>query len=175
MLDCGVSGNYRFVADRTAALFASGERADFDRCAGVLAAITDHVSFVGAFGAGTTLKLIASLLVPVHTLAAAEALALARRAGIDPAVAFDAIKGSQASSAMFETRGASMVAQDYAGPALSEYHRRNVVPALELAHRAGGHFPLLHAMDACYREAIGAGFGSLDQSGILAFLLEREY
>jgi 3-hydroxyisobutyrate dehydrogenase-like beta-hydroxyacid dehydrogenase len=174
MLDCSVSGNQRYVADRTAALFASGERADFDRCSTMLAAITDRVSFVGAFGAGTTLKLIASLLVPVHTLAAAEALALAYRAGIDPAIAFDAIKGSQASSAMFETRGAAMVAQAYGGPPMADYHRRNVAPTLELADRMGGHYPLLHAMDACYRAAIDAGFGSLDQSGLFAYLRQRD-
>ena len=92
MLDCAISGNSRYIADRTAALFASGDRPAFDECVPVLNAITDHVTYVGPFGAGTTLKLIASLLVPVHTLAAAEALTFASRAGVDLQLVFDAIK-----------------------------------------------------------------------------------
>jgi L-threonate 2-dehydrogenase len=174
MLDCSISGNHRYVSDRTAALFASGSRTDYERCESVLTAITGHVAFVGEFGAGTTLKLIASLLVPVHTLVAAEALALAKRSGLDPALVLDAIKGSQASSTMFETRGAAMVAGDFAGPSLSDYHRRNIVPTLALAESRGGHYPLLRAMDACYRQAMDAGFGHLDQSAIIAYLLERD-
>lgn len=172
MLDCSISGNARYVRERSAALFASGDRADFDRCAAVLAAITSKVAFVGGFGAGSTLKLIASLLVPVHTLAAAEALELATRSGLDPHVVFEAIRGTQASSAMFETRGAAMVAGDFAGPALSDYHQRNIVPTLALAEQHGGHYPLLRAMDTCYRAAIDAGFGELDQSGLLSYLMQ---
>jgi 3-hydroxyisobutyrate dehydrogenase len=171
MLDCAVSGNHRYVADRTAALFVSGDRADYDRCSGLLAAVTDHVTYVGPFGNGSILKLIASLLVPIHTLAAAEALALAKRAGIEPALAHEAIRGTQASSVMFDTRGAAMVAGDDTGPALADYHARNIVPALELAGAAGGDYPLLRAMAACYRQAIAADFGAFDQSAMFRFLL----
>ncbi len=44
---------------------------------------TDHALYAGAFGAATKLKLVANLLVAVHTVAAAEAMLLVERAGLD--------------------------------------------------------------------------------------------
>lgn len=173
MLDCGISGNHRYVANWTAGLFASGARADFDRCAGVLAAMTPRVTYVGAFGAGTTVKLVASLLVPVHTLAAAEALNLARRAGVEPRLVLAALQGTQASSGMLESRGERMVAGDFSGPPLADYYERNVTATLELASAVGGSYPLLDTMAACYRDAIARGFGDRDQSAMLAYLEAR--
>ena len=173
MLDCGISGNHRYVANWTAGLFASGPRADFDRCADVLAAMTPRVTYVGAFGAGTTVKLVASLLVPVHTLAAAEALTLAQRAGVDPHLVLAALTGTQASSGMLESRGERMAAADFSGPALSDYYERNVRATLELARSVGGSYPLLDTMAACYRDAIERGFGESDQSAMLAYLQAR--
>lgn len=173
MLDCAVSGNYRYVKARSAALFVGGEARHYEQCATVLAAITDHVTHVGEFGAGTTLKLLASLLVPVHTLAAAEALALASRAGISLQTVFEAIKGSQASSAMFETRGAMMVSEDYRGGEITlQGYYRNVAKTIELATELGGHYPLLSAMETCFRRAITSGYGENEPSGIIEFLLK---
>lgn len=173
MLDCAVSGNYRYVKARSAAMFVGGDARDYERAAAVLAAITDHVTHVGGFGAGTTLKMIASLLVPVHTLAAAEAFALAARAGISLQTVFDAIKGSQASSAMFETRGAMMVSGAYraAGTSLEGYYQ-NVAKTMGLAAELGGHYPLLSAMESCFKEAIANGWGELEPAGIIEFLLK---
>jgi 3-hydroxyisobutyrate dehydrogenase-like beta-hydroxyacid dehydrogenase len=170
MLDCGISGNHRYVANWTAGLFASGPRAVFDRCSHVLAAMTPRVTYVGEFGTGTTLKLVASLLVPVHTLAAAEALALAERAGVDPRLALSALQGTQASSGMLESRGARMAAGDFSGPPLADYFERNVRATLELARTVGGRYPLLERMADCYRDAIARGLGDLDQSAMLAYL-----
>ena len=172
MLDCGISGNHRYVANWTAGLFASGARSDFDRCSEVLSAMTPRVSYVGEFGAGTTLKLVASLLVPVHTLAAAEALMLAKRAGVDPQLALSALQGTQASSGMLESRGARMAAMDFSGPPLADYYERNVRATLDLARDVGGCYPLLDKMAECYRDAIARGLGELDQSAMLAYLAD---
>lgn len=173
MLDCGISGNHRYVTNWTAGLFASGPRAAFDACSDVLAAMTPRVTYVGEFGAGTTVKLIASLLVPVHTLAAAEALLLAERAGVDPHLALTALQGTQASSGMLESRGVRMAAMDFSGPPLAEYYERNVRATLELARHVGGCYPLLESMAECYRDAIGRGLGDLDQSAMFAYLAGR--
>ena len=173
MLDCAVSGNQRYINARSAALFVGGEARDYQRYAAAPAAITDYVTHVGEFGAGTTLKLLASLLVPIQTLAAAEAFALASRPGISLQTVFDAIQGSQVSSAMFETRGAMMVSGDYRGGDITlQGYCRNVAKTMELASELGGHYPLLSAMERCFRNAIEAGYGQTEPSGIIEFLLK---
>lgn len=173
MLDGAVSGNPFYVAKRQAVIFVGGDAAAFETARPVLEAATDTVRHVGSFGAGTALKLLASLLVPVHTLAAAEALQLGIRAGIAPEAIFEAIKGTQASSQMFETRGAAMVKRDYSAfnAALEGYYTGNVAMTRALAARVGGRYPLLEAMAALYGECVAAGEASRDQATIFEYLM----
>ena len=78
LLDCPISGSPGMVAPRRATTFASGDRASVDRVAPVLDAVSGPWVYTGEFGTGARMKYIANLLLAVHTVAAAEAIALAR-------------------------------------------------------------------------------------------------
>ncbi|MDX1486014.1 MAG: NAD(P)-dependent oxidoreductase [Alphaproteobacteria bacterium] len=190
MVDCTISGNPVYIAARNAAVFAGGDRAAFDRWAPVLRDITDKVTWMGPFGTGRLAKFVALYLVAVHTLAAAEAFELASRAGLDRAAMFEAIKGSNATSAMFESRGALMVDRDYedydadkrretkARQARGEVPNRgmaNRVRQIErlgrLAAELGGRYPLLAAMNQAYGEAVAGGFGVYDIAEVFEYLM----
>src|SRR5262249_12047142 len=84
---CPLSGTASKMRARDIAVYASGDPAALKRSHDVLAAFSRVQHEVGAFGNGTRMKLIANHLVAVHHTAAAEALLLARRAGLDPALA----------------------------------------------------------------------------------------
>ena len=172
--DCAVSGNPGFVAARSASIFVSGHESAFVPHRDVLADITDNVTFAGAFGAGTALKLIVSALIPVHTLAAAEAMSLASRAGIDRQLLYDAIAGTPASSGMFETRGKSMVDGTYAANVTLNGYLKNITMALDLAEQISGEYPLLTRMHDVFRDAADAGFGSMDQSAVFDYLMGKK-
>ena len=85
----------------------------------VLAAFTRGVHDVGEFGNGSAVKFIANLLVAIHNVAAAEALVLAERAGLDLAAVLTAVADGAGSSDMFEVRGPAMAAGDYSGPGVT--------------------------------------------------------
>ena len=190
LLDGAVSGNPHYMAARNAAIFIGGDRAAFETYAPMLRDITARVTWVGEFGAGRLAKFVAFYLVCVHTLAAAEALELATRAGLDRAAMFEAIKGSNATSAMFESRGALMAARDYAGydagkrpenrgrenvPGRGMANRsKNVANLAALAHDLGGSYPLLDAMDALYAEAAASGFGAHDIAEVFEYLIRDD-
>src|SRR5580700_5577736 len=82
LLDCPISGSPGMVAPRLATTFASGEQESVEKVSEVLDAISGPWVYTGAFGTGAQLKYIANLLLAVHTVAAAEAMALARRSGL---------------------------------------------------------------------------------------------
>lgn len=171
MMDCTVTGNQTFIARRQSGMFVSGEREAFDRFEGVLRDVTDNVAYVGAFGAGTAVKLIAALLTAVNNLAAAEAFAMATRAGVDRQALYDAIAGTPASSGMFESRGKYMVTRDYGpGGSLGGY-LRNLALTVDLADTVGGDYKLLRDTVATLQAATKAGYGELEQSGVLEYLL----
>lgn len=191
MVDCTISGNPVYIAARNAAVFAGGDRDAFDRWAPVLRDFTDKVTWVGPFGAGRLAKFVALYLVAVHTLAAAEAFELATRAGLDRAAMFEAIKGSNATSVMLESRGALMVDRDYedydsdkrretkARQARGEVPNRGMANRVrqidrlgKLAEALGGRYPLLDAMGGAYNEAVTGGFGVYDIAEVFEYLME---
>ena len=191
MVDCTISGNPVYIAARNAAIFVGGDRAAFERWAPVLRDITDKVTWMGPFGTGRIAKFVALYLVATHTLAAAEALELATRAGLDRAAMLEAIVGSNATSAMFESRGALMVERDYQGydsdkrreskarqaagrvPNRGMANRSHQIGRMaKLAAALGGSYPLLDAMNRTYAEAVEAEFGVYDIAEVFEYLME---
>ncbi len=191
MVDCTISGNPVYIEARNAAIFAGGDREAFDRWANVLRDITDKATWMGPFGAGRLAKYVALYLVATHTLAAAEAFELATRAGLDRAAMFEAIKGSNASSAMLESRGELMVDRVYEGydsdkrreskareaeGKLATRGMANRVRQIEnlakLATELGGEYPLLDAMNGAYAEAVKAEFGAYDIAEVFEYLMD---
>ncbi|PZS16078.1 MAG: NAD(P)-dependent oxidoreductase [Pseudonocardiales bacterium] len=116
MLDCPLSGTASQMETRDVAVYASGDRDALARQQEVLAAFSRAQYNVGRFGNGTKLKLIANHLVTIHNVAAAEALLLAERAGLDLEFALAALTDGAGSSRMLEVRGPMMVAKDFSRP-----------------------------------------------------------
>ncbi|MDE0048379.1 MAG: NAD(P)-binding domain-containing protein [Rhodospirillales bacterium] len=173
-LDCAVSGNPNYMRARTAAIFVSGDADIFDAHRPILEDITENVSHVGAFGAGTALKAVVTALIPVHTLAAAEAFALATRAGLDRRVVFDAIAGTPASSGMFETRGKAMIDGEHSRAVSIEGYLKNIGIATELAGSVGGDYPLFATMKEVFERTIAAGLTGVDQSVVFDYLMRGD-
>jgi len=163
LLDCPISGSPGMVAPRLATTFASGEQESVDRVALVLDAISGPWVYTGAFGTGAQLKYIANLLLAVHTVAAAEAMALARSSGLDLSLVQRTLDTSIASSAIWTQRGPLMAERRWSpapGP-VSTLH-----PILEQiadhASRTGLSAPVFAAAKEVFDQALADGRGDLD-------------
>jgi putative dehydrogenase len=163
LLDCPISGSPGMVAPRLATTLASGDRESVEKVAKVLDAISGPWVYTGAFGTGTQLKYIANLLLAVHTVAAAEAMALARRSGLDLELVQKTLDTSIASSAIWTQRGPLMAERHYTpapGPV------RTLHPILEQiavhASRAGLSAPVFAAAKEVFDQALADGCGDLD-------------
>src|SRR5207244_5928602 len=108
LLDCPISGSPGMVAPRLATTFVSGEPDSVDAVRAVLDAISGPWVYTGAFGTGASLKYVANLLIGIHTVAAAEAMLLAERLGLDLELVQQTLDPSIASSAIFKQRGPVM-------------------------------------------------------------------
>lgn len=173
MLDCPVSGTPGMLEAGRGAFFVSGDRAVADGVKDVLEAICPRATWVGDIGAGAATKSVATALVAIHNLAAAEGLAIAAREGGDIRAVHEAISGSPAGSAMFEMRGALMAAREYApgGGSLDGYLR-----GLSRVHdtvAGAGATPLLDVTRKWYDDAVAAGHTGQDQASIFEYLLEK--
>lgn len=174
MLDCPISGTPGMLEAGRGAFFVSGDRAVADSIRKVLEAICPRTTWVGDVGAGAATKSVATALVAIHNLAAAEGLAIAAREGGDIAAVHEAIAGSPAGSAMFEMRGALMAKREYTsgGGSLDGYLR-----GLSRVHgdvSPLGATPLLDVTRDWYQAAVDAGHTGQDQASIFEYVLKTE-
>ena len=89
-------------------IFGSGDADAFKRSLPVMAGMSRAQGYLGALGNGSVMKYIANLLVSIHNVAAAEAMVLGMKAGLDPALLYDTLSDSAGTSRMFEVRGPLM-------------------------------------------------------------------
>jgi 3-hydroxyisobutyrate dehydrogenase-like beta-hydroxyacid dehydrogenase len=119
LLDCPLSGTGGQARAKDVVAYLSGPPDGKARALPVLRAMTRRVHDVGEFGTRSAVKFVANLLVAVHNVAAAEALVLAERAGLDLGTVLDAVADGAGTSAIFEVRGPAMAARDYTRPGMA--------------------------------------------------------
>ena len=171
LLDCPLSGTGAQARAKDLLVYASGSRAAYRACTGVFDGIARGHHFLGAFGNGSKMKYVANLLVAIHNVAAAEAMVLARKAGLDPALALKVVGDGAGSSRMLQVRGPMMVRDDYSDATMKvEVWQKDMHIIGEYATRLGCPTPLFAASAPIYTAAIAEGFGKEDTGAVAAVL-----
>ena len=167
LLDCPISGSPGMVGPRLATTFASGDQASIDAVAPVLDAISGPWVYTGAFGTGARMKYIASMLLATHTVAAAEAMVLARRSGLDLELVQHTLDNSIAASAIWKQRGPLMQRRAWRpapGP-IDTLH--SILEQIEDSAAAAGLVtPVFTAAKTVFDKAVADGWGELDISSV---------
>ena len=171
LLDCPLSGTGAQAAVKDLAVYASGDRAAFERCPPVFEGFARSHVYLGAFGNGSRMKFVANLLVAIHNVAAAEAFVLGRKAGLDPETVYKVIADGAGSSRMFEVRGPMMATGDYEPPSISvELWKKDMRVIGEFAAELGAPTPLFAATGPLYAAAAASGNGGRDTASVCAVL-----
>ena len=169
-LDCPVSGTSAMVARGDGLIIAGGEPALVERWRPLLEAMLPRVVHVGPAGHATFVKLVANLLVGVHSLAAAEALTMARRAGLDLARVLEILTSGAAGSRMLEVRGPMIAREDFPPQMKLELFMKDLHLIQEAAQSVGAPIPLTDASERLYAAALRAGHGGEDLSVVVRAL-----
>lgn len=173
LLDCPVSGTAAQARNGDLMVFASGDEEAVHRTVPVFEAVGRTWRYVGDFGIGMKLKFVANLLIAVHNLAAAEALVLGIKAGLDPQLVYEVISDSAATSRMFEVSGPLIIERNYepASSKVSVLHKDlQLIRAFATDLRA--HTPLAATTAEYYTAAMALGMQSMEDCSV-ALLLEQ--
>jgi 2-hydroxy-3-oxopropionate reductase len=143
MLDAPVSGGEPKAIDGTLAIMVGGERALFDEIKdGVLLKMGASAVYCGGIGAGNTTKLANQVIVACNIAAVSEGFMLAKKAGVDPALVFDAIKGGLAGSTVMNAKLPMMLGGNFNPGFKIDLHIKDLNNALESGHKVGAPLPL---------------------------------
>lgn len=169
-LDCPISGTSGMVAQGNGVIFVGGEPAAYKRWRPLLESILPGPVHIGAAGQAMLLKLVANLLVALNSAAAAEALAMARRGGLDPRMVVDVLRTGAATSRMLDVRGPMMVAGEFPAQMKLDLFMKDLHLIQDAAGTVGARLPLTDVAERLYAAAHEAGHGAEDLAVVITEL-----
>jgi 3-hydroxyisobutyrate dehydrogenase-like beta-hydroxyacid dehydrogenase len=173
LLDCPLSGTGAQARAKDLLIYVSGERAAYKKISPVLPAFTSANFYVGPFGSGSKMKFVANLLVAIHNVAAAEAMVLGMKAGLDPAMILKVVAGGAGGSRMFQVRGPMMVKGDYSEATMkNEVWQKDMTIIGDFARSLDCPTPLFAASAPIYNAAMAMGLGKEDTGAVCKVLEE---
>ena len=156
MLDCPVSGGEPKAIDGTLSVMCGGKKELFDKYYDMLMVMAGSVVYVGDLGSG-------------NIAAVAEALTFAKKAGTDPELVYQAIRGGLAGSTVMDAKAPMMLAGNYKPGFRIELHIKDLNNALNAAHAISSPAPLTAEMMEIMQFLRSEGCDKDDHSSIVKY------
>jgi L-threonate 2-dehydrogenase len=167
-VDAPISGGAARAASGEMTMMTAATPQAYAKCEALLHAMAAKVYKLGdRAGAGSKVKIINQLLAGVHIAAAAEAMALGLREGVDAAALYEVITHSAGNSWMFENRMAHVLAGDYTPLSAVDIFVKDLGLVLDLARASKFPLPLSATAHQMFMQASTAGFAREDDSAVI--------
>jgi L-threonate 2-dehydrogenase len=167
-IDAPISGGAAKAASAQMTMMTAGKPEAYAIAEPFLNAMAAKVYKLGdSAGAGSKAKIINQLLAGVHIAAAAEAMALGLREGVDPAALYEVITNSAGNSWMFENRMAHVLAADYTPLSAVDIFVKDLGIVLDMARASKFPLPLSSTAHQMFMQASTAGFAKEDDSAVI--------
>jgi 3-hydroxyisobutyrate dehydrogenase len=167
-IDAPISGGAAKAASGEMTMMTAGRPEAYAKAEPVLQAMAGKVYKLGdSAGAGSKVKIINQLLAGVHIAAAAEAMALGLREGVDPHALYEVITHSAGNSWMFENRMAHVLAADYTPLSAVDIFVKDLGIVLDVARASKFPLPLSSTAHQMFMQASTAGFAREDDSAVI--------
>ena len=168
-IDAPVSGGQIGAKEATLSIMAGGDAADIDAVMPVFEAMGRLVTHVGPLSSGQVTKAVNQVIVGLTIGAVSEALAVAKRAGVDLEKAQQALMGGHASSRILQEHGTRMINQTFEPGGKVVTQAKDMQQALDLAAALGVELPATALNLSLYKDLIENGLGALDHSALYKY------
>jgi len=169
MLDAPVSGGEVGAIQGTLAIMVGGEEKVFKESMEIFKAIGRTIVHVGRIGAGGFVKLVNQIIVAVNIAAVGEAFTLGAKAGLDPQVIHQAIRGGLAGSSVLETKAPMMFGRNFKPGFKIRLHHKDLQNALSTGKDPGVPLPLSSFIQQIFLSLMTEGRGEEDHSALATF------
>jgi 2-hydroxy-3-oxopropionate reductase len=169
-LDAPVSGGEPKAIDASLAIMAGGKPEVFEKVLPLFGCLGSSATLTGPVGAGNVTKLANQIMVAVNIAGVSEALALAAKAGLDPEVVFNAVKGGLAGSTVLNAKAPMIIGRNFKPGFRVRLHQKDLRNALLAAESMKLSLPFTSLAQQVLTALMNNGRGDLDHSSIANFI-----
>ncbi|PYN74804.1 MAG: 2-hydroxy-3-oxopropionate reductase [Candidatus Rokuibacteriota bacterium] len=170
MLDAPVSGGERGAIDGALSIMVGGDKSVFDAVRPIFQAMGKTITHLGPLGFGGFTKLANQIIVAVNLTALAEALTLAKKAGLDRDLTLTALAGGLAGSKCLDQKKPNYLAGTYNPGFKIDLHFKDLGLIMESARALGVPLPATAVVQELFNALRVKGRGGLDHSGVITLL-----
>ena len=170
MLDAPVSGGEKGAIDATLSIMVGGDKAVFDAVLPIFKAMGRTITHLGPLGFGGFTKLANQIIVAGNLTALAEALTLAKKAGLDRDRTLTALAGGLAGSKCLEQKRSNYLANAYTPGFKIDLHYKDLGLIMESARALGVPLPTTAVVQELFNALRVKGRGGLDHSAVITLL-----
>lgn len=168
-LDAPVSGGEPKAIDGTLTVMAGGSEADFEAVAPVLTAMAASVTRVGEVGAGNVAKLANQIVVALNIAAMSEAFVLAAKAGVEPDLVYQAIRGGLAGSTVLDAKAPLVMDRKFDPGFRIKLHAKDLANVMQTAHELHVPLPFTASVMEVMQAMLADGCGEDDHGSIIRY------
>lgn len=174
LLDAPVSGGEIGAIEAKLAIMVGGPASAFEQVKPILEAMGTSITRVGEVGSGNTVKVINQMIVAMNIAALSEGMALGRKAGIDPELVFEAIRGGLAGSRVMELKTANIAKEEFKPGFRIELHAKDLRNAVAAGQEVGANIPFTTQLLDIFEKLDEMGFGKEDHSALYRYFAKSE-
>ena len=169
-LEIPVMGGPNVAIDGKLVLMASGSKDAFDKYKQVFDTIANKTFFLGKSGSAHSIKITMNLQISLLALALSEGITLTKKAGFDPEKFLEILNSTYFKTGMSENKAHRMIKGEFEPTFTLKNLKKDLGIITETANDFGAVLPMAERANEIYAEAVEAGFGEIDYTGILAYI-----
>ena len=169
-IEIPVMGGPNVAIDGKLVLMASGDKESFDRFSKVFNTIANKRFFLGESGSAHSIKLAMNLQISLLALSLSEGIMLTKKAGFDPEIFLEILNSTYFSTGMSQNKAYKMIKDEYQPTFTLKNMKKDLDTIIASAKDFDAKLPIAERANEIYKQALDAGFGEIDYTGILAYM-----
>jgi len=169
-IEIPVMGGPNVAIDGKLVLMASGDKESFERFSQVFNTIASKTFFLGESGSAHSIKLAMNLQISLLALSLSEGIMLTKKAGFDPVIFLEILNSTYFSTGMSQNKAFKMIKDEYQPTFTLKNMKKDLDTIIASAKDFDAKLPIAERANEIYKQALDAGFGEIDYTGILAYI-----
>jgi len=169
-IEIPVMGGPNVAIDGKLVLMASGDKESFERFSQVFNTIANKTFFLGESGSAHSIKLAMNLQISLLALSLSEGIMLTKKAGFDPVIFLEILNSTYFSTGMSQNKAFKMIKDEYQPTFTLKNMKKDLDTIIASAKDFDAKLPIAERANEIYKQALDAGFGEIDYTGILAYI-----